>query len=200
MNATRKTIDRSAKDLERFMAKVMPSASGACWEWRGHINHQGYGTFYADGKKIRAHRWAHEHWTGEIPEGLEIDHLCRTKACVNPEHLEAVTPRENKLRSDGFGGINYRKTECPLGHAYDRDNTRLTTSGRRRCKRCEALERRRLNESRPPRPSKTLGVLYDRRTGRWGAMYKKRRLGGFATEAEAAEAMEKHLKEVNGND
>jgi hypothetical protein len=70
---------------------------------------------------------------GPISAGLVIDHLCRNRACVNPEHLEAVTPRENNLRSTSVSGLNARKTACPKGHPYD---YRVGTTGSRDCRIC----------------------------------------------------------------
>ena len=91
----------------RFWAKV--DRSGSCWLWLAATSH-GYGTFQSNGKLVRAHRYAYELLVGPIPGGLVIDHLCRTTACVNPEHLEPVTQRENLLR--GAGGKVASEEKC----------------------------------------------------------------------------------------
>lgn len=87
--------------LERFEAKV--NRSGECWLWLGYINDKGYGSFSVEGKPKRAHRVSYELFVGEIPEGLELDHLCHTNACVNPKHLEAVTHQVNMSRQQLTG-------------------------------------------------------------------------------------------------
>lgn len=115
-----------------------------CWLWVGTDNGK-YGTLglSIDGTRtsLYAHRLSYEMHVGPIPEGLTIDHLCRVPLCVNPDHLEAVTQRENSLRGTGVSAVNARKTHCPKGHPLDG----LRTSGRRYCKTCarESMARRR---------------------------------------------------------
>jgi hypothetical protein len=95
-----------------------------CVLWAGSVSPEGYG--YVNGKprgKLYAHRLAYERIHGPIPVGLEIDHLCRVRHCVNPDHLEAVTRRENQLRGFGLSGVAARRTHCPKGHPYDEANT-----------------------------------------------------------------------------
>ena len=124
----------------RFLRRV--DRSGECWEWLGTISTAGYGVFgmgsTSDGRRrqIKAHRFAYELWVAPIPDGLQIDHLCRTRSCVNPSHLEAVTGKVNTLRSEGVAAVNARKTHCPQGHPYDDANTYVAPNGQRGCRVC----------------------------------------------------------------
>ncbi len=106
--------------------------SGACWVWTAGRNIHGYGKMSVVGQQLAAHRVSYEHHVGPIPAGLQLDHLCRNRACINPDHLEPVTERENILRGVSPAAINARKTTCLRGHPFDR----LTPDGRRRCRTC----------------------------------------------------------------
>lgn len=109
-----------------------------CWFWTGAISNTGYGTY---GKPAAlAHRLVYELLVEPIPEGLQIDHLCRNRACVNPSHLEPVSQRTNLARGESPTAINARKTECPQGHPYDADNTYVNPkTGWRMCRTCNRI-------------------------------------------------------------
>jgi hypothetical protein len=130
---------------ERFLEKVIKQECG-CWVWKGNTcRTTGYGYFWLDGRSRPAHRVSYELFVGPIPEGLQIDHVrargCRSRACVNPAHLEPVTIKENLLRGDTFNARNKAKTHCPHGHEYTYDNTNLY-KGRRRCRICMCIRER----------------------------------------------------------
>lgn len=106
---------RALPDRERFMCYV--EVVGECWEWVGTRSRKGYGRFSVNAKRVAAHRFAYEEFVGHIPDGLEIDHLCRNRSCVNPKHLEPVTHKENVLRSPVNPiAIAASKTTCAEGH------------------------------------------------------------------------------------
>ena len=118
--------------LERFWDKVEVQPSG-CWNWLAQKLPSGYGRFRNGDKKVVAHRFAYEVNKGSIPKGLTLDHLCRNTSCVNPDHLEAVTLKENILRSDNICAREARRTTCPRGHPYSHVNK----AGSRRCRVCD---------------------------------------------------------------
>lgn len=129
----------------RFMRRVETLPNG-CWEWQGAKMGNGYGQIGVGGKHWAAHRYAYVELIGPIPDGLDLDHLCRNRACCNPKHLEPVTRQENINRSAKNGGAqNKAKTHCPKGHEYSGANLYIHPSGRRCCRTCtnqRALEKR----------------------------------------------------------
>lgn len=122
--------------FERFVHRT-----NTCWLWmgRGWGRNCEYGAFWLNGRDHVAHRVAYEMAKGPIPEGLHLDHLCRTPKCVNPDHLEPVTNRENILRGEGITAVAFRKTHCDNGHPFDLTNTRFTSNGNRVCRACDRL-------------------------------------------------------------
>jgi hypothetical protein len=127
---------RRSPVADRFWERV--EVTDGCWSWLGAINTKGYGLLTVDRRTNLAHRLAYEMLVGPIPDGLHIDHLCRNRSCVNPKHMEPVTPRENVLRGVGTSAQNAAKTHCPEGHPYDY----VRRSGRRRCTTCHNEQQR----------------------------------------------------------
>jgi hypothetical protein len=127
---------RQRPALERFLEKI--EITDGCWGWTG-CQDRGYSVFWTGTRNIRAHRWLYERWKRSVPEGRYLDHLCRNRGCVNPDHLEIVTNQENILRGIGHTAQNARKTYCKRGHLLAGDNLYLTSEGWRRCKRCKRL-------------------------------------------------------------
>jgi hypothetical protein len=133
----------SASLPERIEARIKRLPETGCWIWTGALSRQGYSYISVKGRMFRVHRLTYEAATGsEIPAGLVIDHLCRVRSCVNPDHLEAVTPLTNWQRGKAPSVGHAMKTACPQGHPYDAKNT-YTLRGKRRCRRCHAALMRR---------------------------------------------------------
>lgn len=122
---------------ERLMRRREIDPETKCWNWTGYVGAEGYGQIrLPDGPTSReTHRVAYEVLVGPIPSGLVLDHLCRNRACFNPEHLEPVTNRVNILRGEGKSAINARKSHCERGHELTPENV-YTNRGARVCKTC----------------------------------------------------------------
>ena len=130
------------------MSRVSVSDDG-CWLWTGGKFTNGYGMVRIQEKLRRAHRVMYVWTRGELPEDLQIDHTCKVKACVNPLHMEAVTLRENVRRSNGWGGVESRKTHCENGHELTPENTARRgdpSRGWRECRQCQRDKSRRYRE------------------------------------------------------
>lgn len=130
---------------DRFWRKV--EKTDGCWLWRGMLSHNGYGRFVISFEprpsrrqtRIAAHRFALQLTGVVIPEGMEVDHLCKTRNCVRADHLEVVTGNENIRRSNSIAGVNSRKTHCIRQHPLDGGNLYVTPNGRRQCRTCRGL-------------------------------------------------------------
>lgn len=132
-------IVNTTTTLQKFESYV--ERTDTCWLWRGTVAPNGYGSIVHNRKPAIAHRWAYEHFVGTIPAGLQLDHLCRVRACVNPAHLEPVTAQENTRRA--------MRSHCVNGHPFDAANTWLHR-GKRYCRECR---RRRVREYQARRAS-----------------------------------------------
>ena len=126
----------------RIAAKVWPEPNSGCWLWSAATDPRGYGRLRVGNTRtgrtmVWAHRVVWELLVGPIGAGLQIDHLCRNPACVNPAHLEPVTPQVNTLRGNSLSAIRARRTHCPRGHEYDCRYGRVGRSSRG-CLRCHA--------------------------------------------------------------
>lgn len=125
--------------LERFTEKYIVVESG-CWEWVASIHSEGYGQMSYLGKPTVAHRIGYMLLIGPIPDGMDIDHLCRNRKCVNPSHLEVVSRAVNLRR--GIPNKFKNATHCIHGHAFDAENTHITKTGQRVCRACLRIRSR----------------------------------------------------------
>ena len=157
-----------------LFSKVTPGWGG-CWIFTGRITDDGYGAVRIGGEKIGAHRASYLLTYGTIPDGLQIDHTCHTESidcpggdtcihrrCINPSHLEAVTPRENTLRSRGLPALNALKTHCIHGHEFTPENTkwrRRSGAPHRTWRQCRTCHRQ---YSRSKTPTRQVAVSRDR--------------------------------------
>ena len=120
--------------LERFWDKV--DITNSCWNWEALCNKDGYGRINSNGTMLLAHRYIYEILENHIPIGLELDHLCRNRKCVNPNHLDIVTKKENWSRGNSQSAKQSRQTHCKNGHEYSKHGIYLQ-NGHRRCIPCK---------------------------------------------------------------
>lgn len=143
--------------IERLMSKTRPQ--GECLVIDVRLTADGYAKFRVGDRHTTAHRYTYERLVGPIPDGHQIDHLCKVRNCVRIDHLEAVTPRENLLRSPTWGGRNAAKTQCPQGHPYDG-----VTAGRRICHPCRREATRRWRQAKSAQTADVITALVTARS------------------------------------
>ena len=135
---------------DKFLKRITPEPNSGCWLWTGYVTAQGYGACYAGGYRNRpAHRVAYELFKEVIPDGLDLDHLCRVRHCVNPSHLEAVDRRTNLLRGITIPAARARQTHCVNGHEFTPENT-MIRRGCRECRACTLAAKRRAWHQQSP--------------------------------------------------
>lgn len=138
-------------DLKRLWSKVKKGIDEKdCWGWTDSLSKAGYAYFSyggRKGKKVLAHRLLYEIMIGPIPEGKDLDHLCRNRFCVRPDHQQPASRRENLLRGETIYAREASATHCPQGHPYDLLNTRFY-KGNRICRKCGILGRARRNKAK----------------------------------------------------
>ena len=125
----------------RLLRRMVIDPIRGCWLWVGALGPDGYGKMtHRNNIVLAVHRVAYMEYKGDIPKGMQVDHLCFVRNCFNPEHLEAVTPKENSIRAKA------RLTHCQNGHPYVSDNIRMDTRGHRVCKSCARNAQRKQRE------------------------------------------------------
>jgi len=133
--------EKERRLLPRLLSKILIDSSG-CWLWNGSISPEGYARIAVLGKPEYAHIVLYMRMVGTIPCGLELDHLCRVRHCVNPAHLEPVTSRVNMLRGVGVTAIRAKQTHCKRGHEFNTENTGRAANGTRYCRICRLASRK----------------------------------------------------------
>lgn len=142
-------------DVQAFFEKV--NQTSECWLWTGTLTSRGYGRFHIHGKRFRAHRWSYERFVNKIEEGLTIDHLCKNKSCVKPQHLEAVTNSVNISRywandSSITESRDWKTGTCTNGHDLSIvgyvDRKKKNGSISRECIQCRRNQHRRHYEKK----------------------------------------------------
>lgn len=125
---------RDSSLRERVLHYAMPEPNTGCWLWGAYVSENGYGKIGFEGKTLYAHRVAYELLRGPISDDFELDHLCKVRSCVNPDHLEPVSRLENVRRSSVAN-----KTSCKNGHPFSEENTWVEKNGSRHCRECARL-------------------------------------------------------------
>lgn len=144
----------------RLQNKISPEPNSGCWLWEGFIRPDGYGAVWNNGRSTYAHIVVYELCKGVVPFGLQLDHLCRLRCCVNPDHLEAVTKIQNVLRGIGPTAKNARKTHCKRGHLFS--ETAVIRNGSRSCILCERIRRIAWGRKNKARRAKSRRRYYER--------------------------------------
>lgn len=127
------------KDIDRFWRKVIKGTNGDCWSWSGYVGKSGYVQFFFNGKLGLAHRFSYMLHYGPIPDGEDIDHICRNRSCTNPAHLRVLSHRENVLCGNTRPAKHAAQTHCLRGHPFTPENTYLNPRGERQCRKCMSI-------------------------------------------------------------
>lgn len=135
--------------MERFWKYVRKTET--CWFWMGGLNSDGHGNFWFRGRTVPAHRFSYilAHGEDSIPAGQVIDHKCRNRRCVNPDHLRPLSNAQNVLCGEGHSARNFVKTHCKNGHELSGANIIWTKDGRRNCRTCVIAYKRRWRQLHP---------------------------------------------------
>lgn len=156
----------AVKLTDAALGRVRFDDSG-CWLWTGRVSRTGYGQWHRDGKPVSAHRFVYQEVRGPIAEGLTLDHLCRVRICVNPDHLEPVTIQENLKRRDTsylvarWDAFRDEQTHCPSGHEMSVPNTYHRPDGARICRECRRASQRVAKENARARRAQSRKVKPD---------------------------------------
>jgi len=134
-------VSGTGKTIAQRLRAIAPTDDDGCWMWSNYIDRDGYGYMMWQGRYRPAHAVSYETFSGPIPDGMELDHLCRNRSCINPAHLEPVTHAENVRRANA-ANPRARKEFCPQGHPYAGENLRLTLCGARMCVTCRRKQDR----------------------------------------------------------
>lgn len=140
-------MPKSVPVIVRLLERIEYIPFSGCWIYTGALTKKGYGQITSGTKRegnyknYRAHKLSYEYFVSPIPENLVLDHKCRVRSCVNPDHLEIVTQKVNIHRGEGTAGKNIRKTHCIRGHEFTLENTQVESKGRH-CKACKAAWQR----------------------------------------------------------
>lgn len=145
-NSSERTVEKmpAYRNIEeRISEKFQINYETGCWEWTGALDIGGYGQISVDNRCKLAHRISWNVFKGAIPNGLQIDHLCRNRKCVNPDHLRVTTRKDNILCSNGITARQVRQTHCKRGHEFTKENTYIDTKEGRNCIECKRMLQRR---------------------------------------------------------
>ncbi|MET8278291.1 HNH endonuclease signature motif containing protein [Micromonospora sp. NPDC005174] len=163
--ATRRSGPPPRSLRERILSSVKIDEN-SCWRWQKYVKPNGYGQIGVPGQSSQyVHRVAYLTFVGPIPDGLQIDHLCRVRDCCNPDHLEPVKARTNVLRGVGFAAEHARVERCPAGHPYDNVNTYVRADRQGRgCRTCRLESSQRSQSRRAEQFRRSPEVPVDKRT------------------------------------